>query len=131
MEEKAVKNSTSFLKSLIWRIMGVIVLGTVTYYFTQHWVITTKITLVHHAFFLLVFYLHERMWTHISKPTGTVRHIVKALCYEICGGMVLGGLINFMFTHSWPIATQITLTYTAIKLVMYYFYDKLWPELKD
>jgi len=127
---KPVKQKISVLKSIIWRIMGVIILGMVTYFFTQHWMVTTKITIVHHTFFLVVFYLHERMWSHISRPTGKARHILKALCYEICGGLVMGGLINYIFTQSWPVATQIALTYTAIKLVMYYFYDKLWPEFE-
>jgi len=118
------------LKSLIWRIMGVIVLASVTYYFTRHLMITTKITFVHHAFFLIVFYLYERGWTQLKKPVGKLRNIVKGLIYEIILGMGFGGLIVYLFTQSFPMVTHITLTYTAIKIVMYFFYDRLWPEFK-
>ena len=126
----AVTNKTSMLKSLIWRIMGVFVLGAVTYFFTRNWFITTSITFVHHAFFLLVFYLHERLWTKFKRPTGKLRNIVKSVVYEIFLGMGFGGLIVLLFTGSFPMVSKVTGTYTVIKLVIYYFYDKLWPELK-
>lgn len=126
---EAVKPETSALKSIIWRIMGVIVLGAVTYFFTRHWLITTKITIVHHTFFLFVFFLHERIWTRIKKPVGKARNIVKSFIYEMVLGMGFGGMIVYLFTSSFPTVTRVTLTYTAIKLIMYYFYDKLWPEI--
>lgn len=115
----------SFLKSLVWRILGVLVLGTITYIFTHSWFITTAITLIHHATFLLVFYLHERLWKRIPMQ-GAKRNIIKALVYEIILGMGIGGLIVLIITGRWSAVTQITLTYTAVKLVMYYFYDRIW-----
>ena len=119
----------SMLKSIIWRIMGVFVLGAVTYYFTRHWVITTKITFVHHATFLVVFYLHERLWESakgtILSVSGKWLNVVKAFTYEIILGMGLGGLIVYFFTGSFPMVTKITGTYTVIKLIMYYFYDQI------
>jgi len=109
--------------------MGVFVLGAVTYYFTRHWVITTKITFVHHGTFLIVFYLHERLWEWF-KDGGRYfddkwQAIFKAFTYEIILGMGLGGLIVYFFTGSFPLVTQITGTYTVIKLIMYYFYDQI------
>ena len=119
----------SMLKSIIWRIMGVFVLGAVTYFFTRHWVITTQITFVHHAVFLIVFYLHERLWefikTLLKNPLGKRQNVIKSFTYEIILGMGLGGLIVYFFTGSFPMVTKITGTYTVIKLVMYYFYDQI------
>ena len=122
-------NKSSALKSIIWRILGIFVLGAVTYFYTRKWITTTYITFVHHATFLVVFYLHERLWTRI-KLQGKIRNIVKALVYEIILGMGLGGLIVYLFTGSFPMVSQITPTYTAIKIVMYFFYDRLWPEVR-
>jgi uncharacterized membrane protein len=126
-------HKTSALKSIIWRIMGVIVLASVTYFFTRKWITTTYITLVHHVTFLLVFYLHERLWFWLDfeywKKTSRlvpIRQILKAFTYEIVLGMGLGGLIVYLFTGQWSKVGQITLTYTAIKLVMYYFNEKIW-----
>lgn len=127
----AVSHKTSFLKSFIWRVMGVVVLAAVTYFFTRHWIITTKITITHHAFFLVVFYLHERIWTYIKRPIGSLRNVIKSFIYEIILGMGFGGLIVFFYTGSFPMVTRVTGTYTVIKLIMYFFYDKLWSEFKD
>ena len=127
---KGVSRKTSMLKSIIWRIMGVLVLGLVTYFFTRHWVVTGMITIVHHCLFLYVFYQHERIWSKIVHPTGRARNVIKSCIYELILGMGLGGLVVFVFTESFPMVTQITGTYTVIKLVMYFLYDRIWPEVK-
>jgi len=119
-------HSSSASKSLVWRLMGVLVLGGVTYFFTRHWVITTAITLVHHGTFIVVFYLHERAWLRAPTLTGKLRNVAKAFTYEIILGMGIGGLIVLAFTGQWSKVTAITGTYTAIKLVMYYLYDRAW-----
>ncbi len=127
---KAVKHHISFLKSICWRILGVITLAAVTYFFTRDWIITTKITVVHHVFFLFVFYLHERAWIKCTSITGRKRNICKMLLYEIVLGMGIGGLIVFIFTTSFPTVTQVTGTYTVIRLISYYFYDRAWSEFQ-
>lgn len=120
----------SILKSVLWRILGVFILGAVTYLYTHNWFITTMVTFIHHATFLVVFYLHERAWTKIKGIAGKKRNLIKALFYEIVLGMGLGGLIVYLVTGSFPMVTKITTTYTIIKIITYYFYDKLFPELK-
>ena len=61
-------HTKSALKSLIWRILGVIVLATITWIFTKNWITVGLVTFIHHATFLLVFYLHERFWLWFKKP---------------------------------------------------------------
>ena len=117
----------SIFKSILWRILGVLILASVTYFFTHNWLTVGLITLIHHATFLLVFYLHERAWTKINI-TGKKRNIIKALLYEIVLGMGIGGFIVLMVTGRWSSVGQITLTYTAIKIITYFFYDRLFPE---
>ena len=113
-------------KSIVWRIMGVVVKAAVTYVFTRSWLITSLITITHHAVFLVVFYLHERAWYRYKKDIGKWRNVYKAFTYEIILGMGLGGLIIYLFTQSWLQVTYQTITYTVIKIVMYYFYDRAW-----
>ncbi len=120
----------SIFKSILWRVIGVIILGSVTYFFTRNWFITTTITFLHHGTFLIVFYLHERVWTKI-RMVGKKRNIIKALFYEIILGMGIGGLIVFLVTESFPMVTQITGTYTVIKIITYFFYDRLFPEINE
>ena len=124
-----VNHKIAIIKSIVWRVLGVFVLGAVTFFYTRQWVVTTKIALVHHSVFLVVFYLHDILWDKIKKIyllKSTKRlNITKSFTYEIILGMGLGGLIVFLFTDSFPLVTKITGTYTFIKLIMYYYYDQL------
>lgn len=125
-----VSHRLSMSKSVLWRIMGVFVLVAVTYFFTRKWITTTLITLIHHATFVFVFYFHERVWFLLKKDIGKWRNVIKAFTYEIILGMGIGGLIVFIFTGEWAKVTQITGTYTVIKIIMYYFYDRIWLKLE-
>jgi len=116
----------SLTKSIIWRVLGVFVYATIFYLFTQQWGITLAGTLIHHTTFLLVFFLHERLWIKLKRND----HWLKPFTYEIVLGMGLGGLIVLLLTGSWKAVTAITLTYTAVKLIMYYIYDKIWNKIK-
>lgn len=124
METKTRKSSLA--KSVVWRLMGVLVLASVTYFFTRAWITTTLITVTHHATFVVVFYLHERAWYLVKRDMGKWRSVVKAFTYEIVLGMLIGGLIVFIYTGEWSKVTTITGTYTVIKLIMYFFYDRIW-----
>lgn len=53
---------------------------------------------------------------------------MKPFTYEVILGMGIGGLIVFFLTGSWKAVTEITLTYTAVKLVLYFIYDKIWAN---
>jgi len=56
MENEIKKRSAA--KSIIWRIVGIIILAVITYAFTGSLITTGLVTVIHHAVFLLVFYLH-------------------------------------------------------------------------
>jgi len=119
----------SMVKSILWRIMGVLILGAVTYFYTQQWVQTTWITFLHHSIFLVVFYFHERIWLCIARPVGlTTRSIAKMFTYEtLCGNIILG-LITYFITGSGKQMGQITLTYIGIKHIIYVLNEFVWNK---
>jgi len=121
----------SAIKSIIWRIMGVLILGGVTYFYTRHWVQTTVITFLHHGIFLFVFYAHERIWLLFKRPAGEfTRSIAKMFTYEtLCGNIILG-LITFTVTGDWKQMTAITVTYIGIKHVVYVWNELIWKRIK-
>ena len=121
-----VSHKSSILKSFIWRLMGIFVYAIIFYIFTHKWQLTMKGTIAHNITFLIVFYLHERFFLWLRKPT----HPIKPFTYEIVLGIGLGGLIVYYFTGAWKSVTLITGTYTAIKLTIYYFYEKIWSRLE-
>lgn len=124
--ERVKSHRISMLKSLVWRALSIFILVAVTYFFTRKWITTTQITIAHNLSFIMIFYLHERLWLLFKKEIGKWRNVLKSFTYEIILGMGIGGLIVFVFTGEWSKVTQITGTYTAIKLIMYYFYDRKW-----
>jgi len=116
----------SAVKSIIWRICGVIILATVTYFYTRSWITTGLVTVIHHGVFLFVFYFHERIWLRFENPTGLKRKLFKMFTYEtLCGNIILG-TITFIITGSWLAMTKITLTYIGIKHITYVLNEFVW-----
>ncbi|MBI2850222.1 MAG: DUF2061 domain-containing protein [Chloroflexi bacterium] len=56
----------SWVKSITWRIMGIFILGGITWLFTHSWEKTTWITVTFHSIRLVLYYYHERVWERIS-----------------------------------------------------------------
>ncbi len=124
----------SGVKSLIWRIFGVIILATIIYAYTRKWVQTGLITVIHHGVFLFVFYFHERFWLWLENRYGKFEKSPKAFwkmfTYEtVCGNLILG-TITYMITGSWKAMTAITLTYIGFKHMCYIFNEFVWDKIK-
>jgi len=118
----------SGIKSIIWRIIGILILATITYVYTRSWIITSLVTIIHHITFLIVFYYHEMIWAKFKKPSGWWRKIAKMFTYEtLCGNIILG-IITYLITGSWKTMTAITLTYIGIKHLLYILNEFLWQE---
>ena len=120
----------SALKSFIWRIVGVVILGTITFAYTGSWITTGLVTVIHHSVFLVVFYLHERIWLKIKLEDMLWRSIAKMFTYEtLCGNIILG-TITYSITGSWKQMTAITLTYIGIKHIIYVWNEFIWKKIK-
>jgi len=50
------------MKAVTWRILGVLILGVVTWLLTRSWETTTMITVLFHSIRLVLYYFHERLW---------------------------------------------------------------------
>ena len=67
----------SALKSIIWRIAGILILIAVTYAYTREWIQTVLITFIHHGIFIFIFYFHERLWLKAKRIQSLVTHLSK------------------------------------------------------
>lgn len=119
----------SAVKSIIWRIAGVLILGGITYFYTRKWIQTSMITFIHHGTFLFVFYFHERIWNKV-KLTGLKRKITKMFTYETLLGNVILGTITYLITGNWKMMTAITITYISFKHLCYIFNEFVWDKIK-
>lgn len=62
METKA----RSWAKSIVWRVIGIFLLGGIAYAVTGRWEEVSMITLVFHSLRLVLYYFHERLWLRIE-----------------------------------------------------------------
>jgi len=67
----------SWAKSLTWRILGVVLLGLITYAITKDWKEMAVITAVFHGIRVVLYYAHERVWERIDW--GRVKHPLASL----------------------------------------------------
>jgi len=128
MKETKTRSAT---KSVIWRLVGVITLALVTWFYTHNFITVGLVTVIHHGVFLVVFYVHERIWMKIKRPKKYIwRSLAKMFTYEtLCGNIILG-TITYLITSSWKAMTAITLTYIGIKHIMYVFNEFVWKKIK-
>lgn len=120
----------SVSRSVIWRIMGIAILALITYVFTRSLIQTGLITFLHHFAFVIIYYLHERVWQRIRRIQGKWRKGIRAFTYEIILGHCVLGLISLLITGSWIKVSLITITYIGNKLWIYVGYDWLWDKIK-
>ena len=119
----------SIVRSILWRLLGVLVLAIVTFAFTGSLIQTTVITFLHHFVFIFVYYFHERLWQR-CKICGKKRTIARICCYELLLGQGILGIISLTITGSLQQMTGITIFYIWNKLWIYALYDKLWSKIK-
>jgi len=70
----------SWAKSLVWRAIGVVILGGITYAVTRNLEAMTVITLLFHSLRLILYYWHERIWQRVTW--GKIRHPLEHFCMK-------------------------------------------------
>ncbi len=65
------------MKSITWRIIGVIMLGVITYLITRDWKEMAIITVIFHGIRVVLYYFHERVWERVSW--GKIQHPLSVL----------------------------------------------------
>lgn len=56
----------SIAKAIVWRILGIIILGGLSWVFTKSWEEMSIITISFNSIRLVLYYFHERAWNRIS-----------------------------------------------------------------
>ncbi|HET6347523.1 MAG TPA: DUF2061 domain-containing protein [Candidatus Krumholzibacteria bacterium] len=65
------------MKSITWRIVGVVMLSVITWLVTHDWKESTIITLVFHTIRMVLYYFHERIWLRVKW--GKIPHPLESL----------------------------------------------------
>ncbi len=67
----------SWAKSLVWRLIGVVLLGLISFLVTDNWKEMSIITALFHSIRVVLYYYHERGWERISW--GRAKHPLAGL----------------------------------------------------
>ncbi len=127
MKEKHIR---SMVKSIIWRLLGIVVLAIITYAFTKNWIISALVTFYHHFTFIFVYYLHERAWLKVKNAKILKwKRWIRPITYEIILGHLILGTITLIFTRSWLKVSLVTVVYIENKLWIYLLYDWVWSKI--
>ena len=65
------------MKSITWRILGIVLLGAISYAITRDWKEMAIITVIFHGIRVVLYYFHERVWGRISW--GKIQHPLAVL----------------------------------------------------
>jgi uncharacterized membrane protein len=77
VEKPVEKNRRSVTKSATYRVLSISVDSIVAYFFTRDAVLTLEIVLLVNGYSTLLYYLHERVWAHITwgRETKSAPHL--------------------------------------------------------
>ena len=59
-------HARAWVKSIVWRLFGIVILGTISWIITKSWKEMSMITLLFHSIRVILYYFHERVWERIS-----------------------------------------------------------------
>ena len=65
-------HTRAWVKSIVWRLAGIVILGFVSWFITHSWKEMTTITILFHGIRVILYYFHERIWEKIGW--GRVKH---------------------------------------------------------
>ena len=67
----------SWVKSIVWRLVGIVILAAISYWITGNWKQMTIITTLFHSIRVVLYYYHERLWERINW--GRLKHPLSDL----------------------------------------------------
>lgn len=70
----------SWVKSIVWRLIGIFLLGAIAYLITGSWKDMTIITVLFHGIRVILYYYHERVWERISW--GRLKHPLSTIAVK-------------------------------------------------
>ena len=67
----------AWIKSLVWRIVGIVILGIISWLITDSWKEMSLITILFHSIRVILYYFHERAWERVNW--GRIQHPLSIL----------------------------------------------------
>jgi uncharacterized membrane protein len=56
----------SIVKAVVWRALGVVILGVLTWYYTRSWEVAAGVNITFNAIRVGLYVVHERLWDRVE-----------------------------------------------------------------
>ncbi len=70
-------HTRAWAKSIVWRLLGIVILGGISWIITHSWKEMSMITILFHSVRVVLYYFHERTWEKIHW--GRINHPLSVL----------------------------------------------------
>ncbi len=123
----------SVVKGISWRVFATIDTILLSWLITGRFDDAIKIGLGEVFTKTLLYFLHERIWNRIKQGNSSMasrgKSFLKGVSWRVFGTLDTF-MIAFFFTGTPFAASQIAAFEVVTKLVLYYFHERLWEQIK-
>lgn len=77
---------------------------------------------------MLLYYLHERIWSRINIPESRKRHLLKTLSWRMVG-TIDTIILSWMITQNPVMGLKIGAFEILTKMILYYLHERAWYKI--
>ena len=115
-------------KTITWRLVGTIDTFILSWIITGNPLTGLKIGLSEVFTKMLLYYLHERVWSKISIPESRKRHLMKTLSWRVVG-TIDTIILSWFITQNPVTGIKIGIFEIITKMILYYLHERLWYKI--
>ncbi|MEX0940896.1 MAG: DUF2061 domain-containing protein [Candidatus Babeliales bacterium] len=125
----------SVIKSISWRLLGTVTLLVLSYFFTQSFIMATKISIIDIVSNIVMYFLHERVWNQVNWGRHSFlrfifwedfkRSITKAITWRILASIYLFFVI-FLITNQAVVSMNLVIIDAILNIIQYYIHERIW-----
>lgn len=121
-------------KTITWRIIASLTTFALTLFFFKEDPNATQkalhVALIESSLKMILYYYHERIWyLNQSKLKDSVRHLIKTVTWRVIASVttfIIAFLIFREDQYAMEKASGIAVVETILKMILYYFHERIW-----
>ncbi len=115
-------------KTITWRTVGTIDTFLLSWFITGNPFTGMKIGLSEVVTKMLLYYLHERVWSKIGIPESRKRHLLKTISWRMVG-TIDTVLLSWIITQNPLTGLKIGTFEIITKMILYYGHERVWYKI--
>lgn len=115
-------------KTITWRIVGTLDTFLLSWALSGNSMVGFKIGLSEVVTKMVLYYLHERVWSKTNLPQSKRRHLIKTLTWRFIGTLDTI-LLSWIISANPFIALKIGVAEIITKMILYYIHERCWYRI--